>query len=176
MKLNVVAGWIVGVGITFALGSLVPETTCSDGWRSPSIGRMGACSHHGGVKSYGFLYIFILGISVGAGSCVSHCFAKKEVPVAPIAKPSNKTGGSRPTFSSDVQMITDAIENKGKIEFLYKKPNELSHTKRTIWPMQLHSVAHEHNAGRTLCVKGYCELRKDMRSFALKRMRALRIV
>ena len=23
--------------------------TCADGWRSPSIGRSGACSHHGGV-------------------------------------------------------------------------------------------------------------------------------
>jgi hypothetical protein len=25
------------------------EAACSDGWRSPSIGRRGACSHHGGV-------------------------------------------------------------------------------------------------------------------------------
>lgn len=24
--------------------------TCNDGWMSPSIGIMGACSHHGGVK------------------------------------------------------------------------------------------------------------------------------
>jgi hypothetical protein len=24
-------------------------TGCSDGWSSPSIGRRGACSHHGGV-------------------------------------------------------------------------------------------------------------------------------
>lgn len=24
--------------------------TCVDGWHSPSIGRQGACSHHGGVK------------------------------------------------------------------------------------------------------------------------------
>jgi hypothetical protein len=24
------------------------ETTCADGWSSPSIGRQGACSHHGG--------------------------------------------------------------------------------------------------------------------------------
>lgn len=27
------------------------ESTCADGWRSPSIGKRGACSHHGGVVS-----------------------------------------------------------------------------------------------------------------------------
>lgn len=25
------------------------DVTCADGWRSPSIGEQGACSHHGGV-------------------------------------------------------------------------------------------------------------------------------
>jgi hypothetical protein len=25
------------------------RVTCADGWSSPSIGRRGACSHHGGV-------------------------------------------------------------------------------------------------------------------------------
>ena len=33
--------------------SLVPETTCKDGWKIPSIGRQGACSHHGGVDYHG---------------------------------------------------------------------------------------------------------------------------
>jgi len=28
---------------------MVVHTTCGDGWHSPSIGRRGACSHHGGV-------------------------------------------------------------------------------------------------------------------------------
>ncbi|TVZ90452.1 DUF3761 domain-containing protein [Streptomyces sp. BK340] len=28
------------------------EATCRDGWGSPSIGRSGACSHHGGVVWY----------------------------------------------------------------------------------------------------------------------------
>lgn len=27
------------------------DTMCADGWRSPSIGEQGACSHHGGVVS-----------------------------------------------------------------------------------------------------------------------------
>lgn len=29
--------------------SLVGPIRCEDGWHSPSIGRQGACSHHGGV-------------------------------------------------------------------------------------------------------------------------------
>jgi len=28
---------------------LLPELACMDGWKSPSIGKSGACSHHGGV-------------------------------------------------------------------------------------------------------------------------------
>lgn len=40
---------------------------CNDGWASPSIGRMGACSHHGGVNSTVWpLFAVILGL-VAAG-------------------------------------------------------------------------------------------------------------
>lgn len=36
------------------IGSLIitnigTSRTCADGWNSPSIGKQGACSHHGGV-------------------------------------------------------------------------------------------------------------------------------
>lgn len=43
------------VGSVAPLPQITPQTwtyvesTCADGWRSPSIGRRGACSHHGGV-------------------------------------------------------------------------------------------------------------------------------
>lgn len=30
-----------------------PTASCRDGWRSSSIGKQGACSHHGGVKRSG---------------------------------------------------------------------------------------------------------------------------
>lgn len=38
------AVWFVGI-------LLAGTVTCSDGWASPSIGRRGACSHHGEVNS-----------------------------------------------------------------------------------------------------------------------------
>lgn len=43
------------------------ETTCRDGWHSPSIGRAGACSHHGGVdRSWGLrTWLLILGLPAG---------------------------------------------------------------------------------------------------------------
>lgn len=35
----------------FVTRPIVQPTTCEDGWRSPSIGRQGACSWHGGVAT-----------------------------------------------------------------------------------------------------------------------------
>lgn len=32
------------------IGILMPALVCMDGWQSESIGRQGACSHHGGVN------------------------------------------------------------------------------------------------------------------------------
>ncbi len=35
----------------FLIGLVLPAVSCMDGWSSPSIGRSGACSHHGGVNT-----------------------------------------------------------------------------------------------------------------------------
>lgn len=49
------------------LGRLIP-TTCGDGWQSPSIGRQGACSWHGGVSDHGKgILSLLLSIAVGVG-------------------------------------------------------------------------------------------------------------
>lgn len=37
------------------------DTSCRDGWGSPSIGSRGACSHHGGVTSNIWLFFLISG-------------------------------------------------------------------------------------------------------------------
>lgn len=57
VKSPVVAAILVFV-IALAAGSYIagPET-CLDGWNSPSIGRPGACSWHGGV-TYKWLFTF----------------------------------------------------------------------------------------------------------------------
>lgn len=41
---------------------IIGPVTCSSGWKSPSIGRQGACSHHGGVAGWkGTLPILVSG-------------------------------------------------------------------------------------------------------------------
>ena len=34
------------------IGIILPELACMDGWKSPSVGKSGACSHHGGVNRF----------------------------------------------------------------------------------------------------------------------------
>ena len=83
---------------------------------------------------------------------------------------------SETAFSKRVSNIRYAIENSNRINFGYKKPNEKSHKQRTIKPEELINLEHRRDSGSTLCVRGYCELRKAERTFALKRMRGLKIV
>lgn len=77
-------------------------------------------------------------------------------------------------FSNRVNTIQSAIKTGKKIVFGYKKETDKKHVRRTVRPAQLVNLDHHRNSGSTLCVKGYCELRKSERVFALKRMRGLK--
>ncbi len=73
--------------------------------------------------------------------------------------------------------IETAINTGHKIVFLYKKPQDKSYQSRTIkLPIGFIEYQHSYGNGATFCVKGICDLRKAERSFALKRMRDLKIV
>lgn len=52
--------------LLFLLRPIVQPTTCRDGWHSPSIGRQGACSWHGGVGT-NWSAIFAFGLSAVGG-------------------------------------------------------------------------------------------------------------
>lgn len=60
-------GWLTGFFIYFLLGCLGPSASCNDGSFSGSIGRRGACSHHGGVDHHPLYNLFSIfgGIIVG---------------------------------------------------------------------------------------------------------------
>lgn len=47
------SGGVIWLVMLLLLGSLAGSARCRDGWASPSIGRQGACSSHGGVKRSG---------------------------------------------------------------------------------------------------------------------------
>ena len=89
---------------------------------------------------------------------------------------SGEFSSSETAFSKRVTNIRYAIENGKRIKFGYKKLIDKSHKQRTVKPAKLVNVDHRRDSGSTLCVRGYCELRKAERVFALKRMRGLKVV
>lgn len=73
-----------------------------------------------------------------------------------------------------VQLLKNAIASECDVEFMYRKPTDTSHKKRHITPHALIEIDHEQGDERTLCLKGYCHMRRAERYFALKRMRGLK--
>jgi hypothetical protein len=67
--------WLIGIAVwlvTFiGVSSFQGPRTCEDGWHSMSIGRQGACSHHGGVDhtpgSMRFFISLLAGFAAGWG-------------------------------------------------------------------------------------------------------------
>lgn len=73
-------GWLTGFFIYFLLGCLGPSALCNDGSFSGSIGRRGACSHHGGVDHHPLYNLFsILGGIIG-GCSLSNFLTPKSKP------------------------------------------------------------------------------------------------
>jgi len=89
---------------------------------------------------------------------------------------SGEFNNSETAFSKRVANIRYALENSKRIKFSYKKPTDKGHKQRIVNPAKLINIAHVRDGGSTLCVRGYCELRKAERTFALKRMRGLKVI
>lgn len=66
-------GFITFFLLSFAGNAIVGDTVCNDGWASPSIGKQGACSHHGGVNKLPGYLVMIVSVFGGfmAGSYYS---------------------------------------------------------------------------------------------------------
>lgn len=99
---SVPVAWIAALMI---LGPLDGPPRCRDGWASPSIGRPGACSWHGGVRRGGS-WAGIGAIAAAAGSFygIAKMQARFSPPVepaprpaaAPLAVPPPRVRGRRP--------------------------------------------------------------------------------
>ena len=89
---------------------------------------------------------------------------------------SGEFNNSETAFLKRIANIRYAIENGRKIKFGYKKPTDKGHKQRVVNPDELTNIPHVRDSGSTLCVRGYCELRKAERTFALKRMRGLKVI
>lgn len=78
-------------------------------------------------------------------------------------------------FSKRVSTLRYAIAQGKKVKFKYKKFTDDDYVERIVTPSNIINIAHRRDSGNTLCVKGFCELRNDDRTFALKRMKGLKI-
>ncbi|MFJ1270014.1 hypothetical protein ACD661_15755 [Legionella lytica] len=65
-------GWLAGIFIYFLLGYLGPSPACNDGSVSYSIGRRGACSHHGGVDHHSLYHLFVIFSGIIVGSSLTY--------------------------------------------------------------------------------------------------------
>ncbi len=72
--------------VRFASSFFVGPTTCSDGWQSASIGRRGACSHHGGVGTNGGALLATL-FSLGCGIAAFVFLSSQQTTPAAQARP-----------------------------------------------------------------------------------------
>ncbi len=176
MDKSTIFSWIAGIVTFIALNQILPEVRCADGWSSLSIGRQGACSHHGGVKENGIYILLILGVSIWAGISVSNKFTNN------LSNSSNRHSENSHTYiesdiySNEVSLITSAIKQRKMIEFLYQKSKTKSKETRRIKPIELNRISHSYGPDNTLCIKGLCEKRKANRNFALKRMTNLKAI
>ncbi len=74
---------------------------------------------------------------------------------------------SKSSFVKKLDVIKDAIRNEQDIQFVYKKYGGET-TNRKIKPIELKKF-------NNLCVRGYCYMRNDERSFAIKKMSKVKI-
>jgi hypothetical protein len=58
-------GFVVFLVSYFGIKYLFGPATCNDGWHSPSIGKQGACSWHGGVNNTPELVAFCVSAILG---------------------------------------------------------------------------------------------------------------
>ena len=93
-------------------------------------------------------------------------------PPPPPASQSGLDKGSGLFFRT----IQTAIYQNKDIEFDYKKPKERSYTRRHITPYRFTRIMHKSGLDSTLCVEGFCHLRNETRTFALKRMKDICIL
>lgn len=84
MQLRMTA--LAAIAAPIGLSLLWPPSpaTCRDGWASPSIGRSGACSWHGGVKRGGGLrFLAMVASAAGAARLTFIAFKPKGAPKPP---------------------------------------------------------------------------------------------
>jgi hypothetical protein len=83
LKSPIAIGVITFIIAMTVTGYLMGPTKCNSGWASSSIGKRGACSHHGGVNRTPGMLRFLASLALGVGAGVmtaKRAEAKQELP------------------------------------------------------------------------------------------------
>lgn len=110
-------GILAGSIVLAVLLLLAPERTCKDGWKSPSIGRQGACSHHGGVGG-DWYFLFTVAASLASGVFAARVAHKREgneeAPTRVAEERNVSDGETSPSEDSqrDLLYVLDGRERK----------------------------------------------------------------
>ena len=89
------------------------------------------------------------------------------VPPQTFRKPATKV--ETESFEPEVKLLEWAIQSNQKVRFSYETRNGKK-SDRTVTPIKFKTVE------QTLCLESYCHLRNAKRSFAIKRMRDIKII
>jgi len=75
--------------------------------------------------------------------------------------------GSR--FSKNLNIIDSAIKDNARIKIKYSNTQQVKST-RIIRPLKLVDIPFNHTDGTSLCVEAFCELRREKRNFAIRKI------
>ena len=88
---------------------------------------------------------------------------------------SNLSAEESRAFTDRIITIQQALVVGQKVVFQYKKLTDTVYKERIVKPYSLVTIPHQDGKDFTLCLHGFCYLRNDKRTFALKRMKGLKI-
>lgn len=146
---------------------------CVDGWRSPSIGKLGACSHHGGVSYEGTDPTpgWVSAVALGAGAItflvplwwMGYFKRRRRLPPPTIVRLEDDTS----------RALQSAIDKQCRVRFVYTDHAGRA-SQRTVQPSSLALLEPFGRDKRTLT--GFCYLRGSERTFLLSRISNLRVL
>lgn len=170
--LSCIAGFAVWMGSSMAFSDPM-LVGCEDGWRSPSIGHRGACSHHGGVRYEDPTPLWKKLAFFGAGLGVA--FLPGVIDLRDrrrhrLCKPPPAFFGYEDDTS---HLLQDALERKHPVRFLYRTADGRV-MRRTVRPKAL--IYLQKMGMEQRCLVGHCYLRDAERKFMLSRMTSLELV
>jgi hypothetical protein len=99
--------WPLGISVFLACfiigGQIIGAARCKDGWASGSIGRPGACSHHGGVDRFPGQVRFWLSLAAGiwAGVSRSRAIDRAELASRAVSQPSPAPATATPSETAN---------------------------------------------------------------------------